>query len=274
MIPESIQQRLVQRPATHPRADRLIASGDIRRVNSGGESRLVLVLKVNADRFNAQISLVHPYSEYATENDLVIEPSLSGTSFPIVVQTAMRGVVWLKDLERLVSELPVEVVSACLGPVVKAPIQVGVSTGDESVGPLEARANFKVSERNALARLCRDCTEASLQDRNFVLDVDEVFHALLAPSPDADLMMSAIKDLHKTRGDALIFNMDHVDFLDSKGLLAVEKWERALGTEGHFFRLGPLQLLIDRAMACFGLEDREAPTIVGTKELVSAGQNR
>lgn len=271
MIPESIQRRLSLRTPGRPRADRPIGSGDIRRAFSGGEERLVLVLKVNPRRENAQVTLVHPYPEYATDNDVVVEPSVSGVSYPLVVEAGMRGVVWLKDLDRLVARLPLEVVDACRSSRMVIPSGTGLSVGPAYNGPLEARAEFKTAERASLARLCADCTSAALDDEAFELELDEVFTALLEPSPHAGSMMGAIVNLWLTRGDELVFTLDHVEFLDDKDLLAIDHWERTLGADGLAFRLGPLQGLVDRAMARFGIEEPVATSRLGVRDLVGAG---
>ena len=274
MIPESVRRRLAVDDVVRPRADRAIAAGDIRRAESGGVERLVLVLKVNSARENAQVALIHSYPEYATDGDLIVDQKVSGVSYPIVVETGMRGIVWLTDLRRLVTGLPTEVVAACLGPRLVTPAIPGISVGTAYMGPLEARADFKGSERNSLAQLCADCTAAVLEGGTFQFEVDEVFSALLAPSPHADLMMQSIIKLWKTRGDDLIFTLEHVEVLESKGLLAVERWESSLGVEGLAFRLGPLQHFIERAMTWFGQDEPRPTATIGEKQLVDAGRSR
>ena len=103
MIPQLIRDKANSRTPLVRRLDGPVCAGDVRRVESGGEQRLVLVLKVQQDRNNAQITLIHPYDEYATSADVVVDSSISGELYPIVVQAGMRGVVWLNDLE---PELP------------------------------------------------------------------------------------------------------------------------------------------------------------------------
>ena len=274
MIPDAIQRRLAERTPPRPRADRAIAAGDIRRAESGGEERLVLVLKVNSGREDAQVTLIHPYPEYATESDIIVDPSVTGLSYPAVAQTGLRGIVWLKDLGRLVATVPAEVVHCCLSPRPSELSGPGLTAGTTFAGPLAARADFKNSERASLARLTADCTEAALDGGPFAFDVDEVFNALLAPSPDAGLMMEAIVDLWVTRGDDLVFTFEHVEFLDSKGLLAIEVWDSALGIDGLSFRLGPLQGLIDRAMARFDHSEPAEVTRLRSRELADAGSRR
>ncbi len=273
MIPEQIARRLDEQRRPSPRADRPISRGDLRRAVSGGESRLVLVLDVNTVLENAQVTLVHPYPEYATGSDIVIDPSVSEVAYPVVVQTGLRGVVWLKDLGRLVSRLPMAVVDASLSPRTVPVTGEGISAGTTFEGPLDARADFKASERNSLARLCADCTGTVLDGEPFEFEVDAVFHALLAPSPDSGRMMEAIVDLCATRRHDIVFTLEHVEFLDSKGLLDYERWSAALGADGLAFRLGPLQVLIDRAMSRFGHDEAVPRSTVNERQLVAAARH-
>jgi hypothetical protein len=270
MIPDSVLRKLAERTQPKPRADRAIVAGDIRRAESGGEERLVLVLKVNSDREDAQITMLHPYPEYATESDIIIDPSVTDLTFPVVAQTGLRGVVWLKDLGRLISSAPVEVLNSCLGPRPRELSGPGLTAGTTFAGPLEARADFKSSELASLARLSGDSTEAALDGAPFAFDVDEVFTALLAPSPDAGQMMQAIVELWATRGDQLVFTLEHVEFLNSKGLLAIDRWESTLDSDGLAFRLGPLQSIIERATNRFGQNEPQPNVTYGERALAGA----
>lgn len=269
MIPDLIKKRLADRTAPRPRADRAITSGDIRRVESGGESRLVLVLAVNPAGENAQITLVHSYPEQATGADIVVHPSASDLTYPIVVEAGMRGVIGSLDLGRFVTSLSAEVVAACLSPRMPVLTGEGLSTGTDFGGPLDARSAFKDAERRSLARFCADSTAAVLDGGAFEFEVDEVFHALLAPSPDAGLMMGAIVELWVTRGNDLVFTLEHVEFLESKGLLAIDRWEDALGSDGRAFFEGPLLHLIERARSWSGVDEQVPRTTLRSRDLVA-----
>ena len=144
--------------------DTPIRVGDVRRAESGGQERLVVVLRVQQDRKNAQVTIVHPYTEYATSADVVVEPSVSNLSFPLVVQAGMRGVVWLNDLGPLITSVPSEVVSICTSPAAKTPTLAGLSSGPKMTGPLDARFVFKQSEHESLSRLTADCTASALSE--------------------------------------------------------------------------------------------------------------
>lgn len=148
--------------------DTPIRVGDVRRAESGGQERLVVVLRVQQDRKNAQVTIVHPYTEYATSADVVVEPSVSNLSFPLVVQAGMRGVVWLNDLGPLITSVPAEVVAICLSPAklwsLNQDYKMGLSSGPPLTGPLDARMTFKNSEHESLSRLTADCTASALSE--------------------------------------------------------------------------------------------------------------
>jgi hypothetical protein len=156
MIPDPIEQRLAERRARRPRVDRFIASGDVRRIASGDNSRLVFVVAVSPSREFAQVTLVHTYPEWATAADVIVDRSVSDVTYPLVVQTGMRGVVRLKNLGRFVTSLPTEVIAACLSSRMPKLIGTGLSTGTAFTGPLDARAVFKDAERMSLARFSHD----------------------------------------------------------------------------------------------------------------------
>ena len=169
VIPDSIRRRVATLPATSSAlalpiaGDREATAGDVRRAGgAGGEERLVLVLKVQPGRSNAQVTLVHPNPEYATTEDVLVDPAVSGVAYPIVVEAGLRGIVWLRDLGPLVAELPAEVVTLCLRPGATAPTGPGLSVGTRYCGPLDARAAFKQREYASLARLCAGCTAVAL----------------------------------------------------------------------------------------------------------------
>lgn len=230
----------------------------------------MLVLKISSRRNLAQVTIVHTCPEYATESDIVIDPSVSGVTYPIVVQTGMRGVVWLKDMERLIAEVSPNIVDACLSSRAVALSGPGLSIGTIYNGQLEARADFKTAERASLSHLCDDCAAAALEDDLIEFESDEIFGNLLTPSPHADLMMEAIIDLCLTRGEMLIFTLEHVEFLRERNLLDAARWREVLGAEGFAFRMGPLQMLIDRAMSTVEVESSPATVRLGFRELVGS----
>lgn len=67
--------------------------GEIRVVHGEGAIRLCLILTSYAD--SLEVALVHSSSDLATSFDAVIEPDLTKVSFPIVIQSDLRGIVSL-----------------------------------------------------------------------------------------------------------------------------------------------------------------------------------
>ena len=126
-------------------------AGQLWRAESGGEARLVLVLAVNDD--SVQITTIHPYPEYATSNDIVVEPDVSGVRYPFVVQAAIRGAVFASELDTYITTVSDEVVRLCLAPLPVKPTGMGLSTGTPLLGPVDSRRTFKVHEIESLARL-------------------------------------------------------------------------------------------------------------------------
>jgi hypothetical protein len=164
MIPQLIRDKVNSLTPLVRRLDGPVCVGDVRRVESGGEQRLVVVLKIQQDRSNAQVTIIHPYYEYATSADVVVQSSVSDVPFPMVVQAGMRGVVWLNDLGPLITSVPSEVVAICLSPAKLVPTGAGLSSGPPLTGPLDARSDFKNSECESLSRLCADCTSSALEE--------------------------------------------------------------------------------------------------------------
>ena len=140
-----------------------IMPGGVYRCSAGGIDRLVLVLGVNRLRSIAQVTLVHPYMEWATDADVIIDTPAGG--YPLVIQTDLRSIVWLKDLGSRCAaaiEVPSEVVNACLDPL--AVIPAGMATGSTLRGALDARWAFKEQERQDLSTLSEDCIVAALAE--------------------------------------------------------------------------------------------------------------
>jgi hypothetical protein len=163
-LPSALRRHVALRGTQQPPEDRPVSVGDVRRAASGGEERLVVVLAVNPERENVQVTLVHPYAEWATSGDVVVEPAASGVRYPLVVQATMRAVVWAGDLGPLVADVPAEVVAICLAPAMRPPEGVDLSSGPRLTGQLDARWDFKMSELGSLSRLSADCTAAALRN--------------------------------------------------------------------------------------------------------------
>ena len=157
-IPDDVLRARATKPVHHAPKNREPRAGDLRLVTSGGATRLVLVVKVHCDLGFARISLTHTYREYATNNDVIVEPSVSQAPYPVVVEPGLAGVVWLNEIGPLVATVPHEVVNACLVPRRVELTGPGLSCGLALFGPLDARYEFKEHELHELATLCASCT--------------------------------------------------------------------------------------------------------------------
>lgn len=138
MIPEVIKAALKQKRPLRARADRDVRAGDVRLVTAGVLGRrLALVLYVDISTDSAEITLVHPYVEYATDLDIVIPGTTTQLSYEIVVQTDIRASVWLVDLRRLVCEVPLDVVEACFEGTEGFEASDDAFLGEPLIGPLD-----------------------------------------------------------------------------------------------------------------------------------------
>ncbi len=119
-----------------------VGVGEIRVLSNQDIDRLVLVLGVHAPSKTCRFTLLHSYTEYATQGDLIIEPVVSGMRYPLVVQGDIEGVVYTDWLGNLVGRLPMPL--ECGG---------GVYRGVHRVGGLDAIWDFKASEGNDIRNL-------------------------------------------------------------------------------------------------------------------------
>lgn len=248
MIPEAVERRLrsYRRPRSRASSE-VIASGDIRatRARDGSEERLVLVLAVDGSRNIAQVTLVHPYVEYATDHDMVLDHEASGLGFRVVVEADLRGSVWLVDLDRRLSNLPRAVVEACLDPERVFPDLRGVASGAEVFGPLDDRYEFKRLERESLAAVCAECTSALLDGLDMEvgdtgvsgaeLTVVELLEAMLAGTSHSDELMAKANRRWQTLREPMISEWDEVEVLAARGLLEFERWLAAGDAHFAFF---------------------------------------
>ncbi len=77
------------------------ARGDLRflrPVVGGAVPRLAFITDVHDSPHHggyAEVILTHPYAELATDADAVLMPAVTGVPYPVVVETDLRGVVWV-----------------------------------------------------------------------------------------------------------------------------------------------------------------------------------
>jgi len=131
-----------------------IRPGDIRAATSGHLRRLVCVLRdphVNADgEQSVVVALIHPYVEYATGADRIVDSSVSGLPYVLVVERDLVGVVFPDQLD------PSPLAHLAHGTLRIAP------RGPDLLGPFDARWQFKQRELEDLHELVADCTTQAL----------------------------------------------------------------------------------------------------------------
>lgn len=132
-------------------------AGEIRKHRAGAE-QFVLVLKDDGE--TVQFTLVHPYTEFATQHDAIVEPRLSGLPYSLVVQTDLRGVLFADELGAVVATLPSEVLFACLGIAVMEEVYFG----PPMIGPLDSRWGFKVEQGETVRRLSSNALSKLLEE--------------------------------------------------------------------------------------------------------------
>lgn len=213
-----------------------LSRGQVRRLTHSLESgelteRLALVLRVDKGRDYAEIMFVHPYAELATDTDLIVPPEHSSIAYQIVVETDVRGVVWLPQLGPIVGVLDASALEAlgavALGEVHDSPDLV---SGLPLRGRLDRRWDFKASQGSSLRTLAADCTAALLDDRTVKMDASILSPVLLAALDDRESALLKLLDV--VRRCNVVFDLDDLEVLEEMGALDVGAWIDALGEMG------------------------------------------
>lgn len=168
-IPAALAEFIAQHAAQHPRPNPQpvtsaeVRVGDLRHVRPthGGPSRLALVVSRTFPGA-AEVTLVHPYAEIATDCDLVIPRGLLDVPYDLVIQSDLIGHVWRSDLGVNISHVPASVVEwyfTRVPPADMPPAHVGHALA----GSLDARWAFKVHEGDEIEALSANCTAALLK---------------------------------------------------------------------------------------------------------------
>lgn len=151
-----------RRPA-RPANPGVVQRGDLRRIEPAdgiGDARLGLVVASGRDGA-WQVTLIHPYMEMATGEDLVVPGVSAGTGFDVVIDGDLRGVVWEYQLGRLLGRIPDTVLEAYF---THGDAGGAAWRGPRLQGRLDARWDFKRSELDDLQRLCGPCWATLLDD--------------------------------------------------------------------------------------------------------------
>ena len=219
---------------TLPNDARTISVGDIRRVGNGTLERLALVLKVNSDSDTTQFTLVHSYVEFATEQDIIVEPAVTQLPYSIIVETDLRAAVSTAELGELIAVVPTRIVAACfegLGNFIK---DESMFVGPTMLGPLDARWDFKVEEGEVIRELSSAAIDKHMSEpRSGQLEFDRLLRALLPYSDDPTEMVLQTFELWIS-GDVQ-FTVEHLELFADRNLLISAIWEESLGVAGEQF---------------------------------------
>ncbi|WP_419925908.1 hypothetical protein [Candidatus Poriferisocius sp.] len=150
----------------------LVAEGDLRiiapRSCCHADRRIGLVLRVDAATRFAEVLLAHTAPEMATDRDAVLPLWAASAPYVAVVQTDLRGAVWLSQFGWRVGQLPepalADVKAGWNAPDPPIPRTPAISTGLPLAGPLDLRWRFKEPEGTALRALTAQCTEALIEE--------------------------------------------------------------------------------------------------------------
>ena len=206
------------------------------------EHRLVLVLRVDERREFAEIMFVHPYTELATGSDLVVAPEHSSITYQVVVETDVRGVVWVTQPGSLVGVLEQSAIEA-VGAVAlgEAPDSPDLFSGLPSRGRFDRRWDFKAAEGSALRTLAAECTESLLDGQTLLqLDVGILSPVLLAACDDRESALLKLLDIISK--EDVVFDLNDLEMLDDIGALEVDNWTDVFGGMGDqlYISLSPL----------------------------------
>lgn len=204
-----------------------VARRDIRQVESSpnldAAVRLALVLTVDYDKGSAEIVLVHPYTELATEADLVFSPDETGMPYPVVAQTRVRSVVWNRQMRERVGRLSEDALKE-FGQVTVAvdPFAVSSRTGPPLAGPVDSRWRFKQQEVETLKELVADRIPAIFEDglNPQQLSLDPISHNF-----DVLLLMNELANR------PLKWSIEDFSALQDRGSLDLDTWTKKFGSD-------------------------------------------
>ena len=216
------------------RDDRAVSAGDIRQISVGSIDRLVLILRVSPESNTSQVTLIHSYSEFATEHDIIVEPSGTGLSYEIVVQTDLRAAISTAELGQLVATVPSQVVAACFEGLDNFVKNESMFTGQSLLGPLDARWDFKVEEGETIREIS-SATIVSFFDESGSgqLEFDRLLRVLLPHSENPSEM--ALQTFELWISGDVQFTVEHLELFAERNLLTPAIWEDALGVAGEQF---------------------------------------
>lgn len=127
-------------PHTSPTTAR-VAPDAIVRVRLGDFGHLLVVRRsLNSHLI---VSPLHPYREYATHADVLVERA-AGHPYPVIVHLGMEGCIDHAQVDRAVGYL--------------TPGWIDGPRGPQLQGPLDARAQFLAAQRDWFIHCTAECT--------------------------------------------------------------------------------------------------------------------
>ena len=230
MIPKQVSDAIKANQPVRKLKDSAVSIGDIRTIQDfdGGANRLVLVLDIDHFLDVALVTLIHPYTEYATEHDVVIDGQTASLAFDAVVQRDIRASVWKKQLGELVGQLSQTSTSEVIKPKMNLDaVSPSSYFGSNLTGPLDVRWNFKVAEGQELKNIAKDCTIAFVENKfNLQLDDLDVMTAILRAEPNYSEMLICLIDLVELHGKNLTISLETWAKLEDLGLIDENEWKR------------------------------------------------
>ena len=214
-----------------------VSQGDLRAIESLAhrptDHRIGLVLRVDSADDFAEVLLVHAAPELATDRDVILPSNVTSAPYDAVVQTDLRGAVWILQLGRRVGHLAEMALAAVNAtdnspkagelPTAPAARMAELHMGIPLAGPLDRRWSFKESEGAALRALAADCTEALL-DQGLAWKVNPglLQPELLDLADDPELLL--IELLHWAQTRRLSLTDDDLELLLAVGALEPDTW--------------------------------------------------
>ena len=269
-IREAVRSAAEKRPMPTPSS--AVKAGDIRRLNgTDRNTRLVLILHVDAKTDRAQFTLTHPYADLATDRDVVVSKAHTQLGYDLVIETDLRSIAWLAEFDRAVGCVSDEIVELCFQTQLVLSKDSPVWVGLPLIGPLDSRWDFKVSEGNAIRELSNATIEVTLAGESYWAIENSVFQTIFSKSPDSTAVALGLVELWVSQNETFVLTPEDLGQLDDLGLLSRDTWHQAMGPIANDFFTAVLQPLLDIAISdrrfripgrVYGISD--------LKELVSA----
>jgi len=229
MIPIKLQKMIDGFQKVSFRDDPVIRRGDIRSVSCelSDEVRIAVVLAVDYITSAAQITLVHPYIELATEHDVVFPVSDTNLPYDVAIETDIIGTVWCEQLGKLAGIIRPQFLDHAYELAVDGDesISTSIYRGHPLIGPLDARWGFKVDEGMELNAISADCTNAFINDLvKLIIGSADVLAAVLEVGPDQERMFYALLEILSQRNLRATIGIEVWVAIDELGLLNPESF--------------------------------------------------